>query len=159
MPDKREVILSGQSDDEFTCPLRSFDDTLSCTPPPLSPRGSPPKEAHDDGEPEPESSKRRRLTRRSSTMAHTRSGFNTLSEDNTKRSFDFISELTGNSTSLVAPIAPASSSSSRRRSKPPLALTSASASACRTLTTKSFPQFRLNLRHAPVEDGLQSFRT
>ncbi|KAI0692931.1 hypothetical protein C8T65DRAFT_711302 [Cerioporus squamosus] len=104
IPDELQVILSGQSDEEFTRPLTPFDDTLSFRPPP-SP-GSPPKTALPVPEPEvgqlaeaqPEVPVfQAQLFDTEANQAelddgeHT--GPNALSEDDTKKSFDFTGEL------------------------------------------------------------------
>ncbi|RPD56493.1 hypothetical protein L226DRAFT_550932 [Lentinus tigrinus ALCF2SS1-7] len=103
IPDELQVILSGQSDEEFTRPLTPFDDTLSFRPPP-SP-GSPPNAALPVPEPEEEHAEdeaevpvfHAQLFDTEANQAelddgeHT--GPNTLSEDDTKRSFDFTGEL------------------------------------------------------------------
>ncbi len=104
IPDELQVILSGQSDEEFTRPLSPFDDTLSFRPPP-SP-GSPPKTALPVPEPVLDEQREElpefpvfqaQLFDAEANQAelddgeHT--GPNTLSEDDTKKSFDFTGEL------------------------------------------------------------------
>ena len=168
IPDELQLILSGQSDDEFTRPLTPFDDTLSFRPS-LSP-GSPPKEAL----PTPNSNEEAHGGEQSEVPVfhaqlfdteanqaelddgeHT--GPNTLSEDDTKRSFDFTSELrklneSGGSdrASFVEQLETAFKTPARIDLGFDFGISD-------NLLVPPVPALPKNLRPAPVEDVPQSF--
>lgn len=100
IPDELQVILSGQSDGEMSRPLTPFDDTLSFRPPP-SP-GSPPRTALPvPGEVSAEEQDAQvpvfqaQLFDTEANQAELDDGDSPVSpsEDDTKKSFDFTSEL------------------------------------------------------------------